>query len=212
MLVKSCPNLVELRLAEIGQLDDACLESISKLKKLVLLDLSSPGTTLSQEVVDKLLQKVGAGLVHLDLSDNPALEDELLLSIAKYCPKLRHLSLRGLHNLSDEAVAAFFDKLEQDRRPGLESIDLEKGDDLEGKALRSLIKHSGRSIENLSILGWRKVDPDAVSDLKKCSSLKNLNVGWCRTVTDYSLKDILDSCEQIESIKVWGECKLCGCD
>ncbi|ORX35761.1 DNA dependent ATPase [Kockovaella imperatae] len=204
IMAQYCPDLKELRLSEIGQLNDECLDALGSLKALTFLDLSSSGNPLSVASVDQLLERVGANLVHLDLSDNPSLGDETLESIAKHCPKLRHLRLRGLHDLSDDAVSAFFDTLSSQHHPGFETIDLEKGDSLEGKALRSLIAHSGRAIETLSLLGWRLVDAESVSGLQKCSMLKYLNLGWCRSVTDYCIKDILDSCTEIRLIKVWG--------
>ena len=204
ILVTACPNLTELRLTEIGQLDDDCLVPLSNLKKLKVLDLTSAGGDLSAAAIDRLLSTIGKSLTSLTLSDNASLGDEVLDCIAEHCPNLRHLGLRGLHDLSDDAVASFFKTLKKQSRPAMESIDLEKGDDLQGKALRALVSHSAPALQRLSLLGWRSVDADALVDLTKCSALKHLNLAWCRGVTDYSLKDVLASCEQIQTIVVWG--------
>ena len=204
-MVASCPNLKSLALAEIGQMDSEFLESIAKLTRLESLSISSPGTPISDEAVITLLEAIGENLTALDLSENSELGDEILPAIAKFCPKLQHLGLRNV-KLSDVAIKSYFETLSASKRPGFLSLDLEKGHDLSGASLRALIAHSGHTIENLSLVGWRNVDADAVSGLGACSQLRRLDLGWCRQVTDFTLKDIIDGCNNIREIKVWGEC------
>ena len=206
ILVQSCPKLVELRLAEFELLNDSCLDLLGRLKHLELLDLSSPGTSLTDGGVKELLQATGKNLISLDLSDNADLTDAALLSIAEHCPRLRHLALRNVVDLTDDGVASFFKRMRDKHRAGLETIDLEKGQDLKSKALRALVDHSGSTVERLSLMGWREVDTKSLDSLKRCDHLQELNLGWCRQVTDFSIKDVLDGCEAIKVIKVWGEC------
>ncbi|WVQ80246.1 hypothetical protein IAT38_002351 [Cryptococcus sp. DSM 104549] len=203
-LVKYCPNLTELRLQEVGQLNADCVEELQKLKKLRLLDLSSPAHSLSDGVVIDLLSAVGGTLESLNLSDNPELTDEVLLAIVEHCPCLRRLILRNAVELSDTGVAAFFDALSSAGRPGLERIDLEKGHDLQGQALQALLRHSGDSVEELSLHGWRDVDKEALEGLTKCGKLKTLDVGWCRRVDNFWVKDVLEGCGSLEQLRVWG--------
>lgn len=204
-LAKSCPNLKSLRLAEIGKLDSELLAPIAKLKKLQSLAVVSPGgTPIADDAVVSLLAAVGANLTSLDLSDNKELTDDVLKAIAKYCPKLTKLSLRNV-DLSDSALKQYFDTLSSSKQPGFTYLDLEKGHDLAGSCLRALTAHSGKTIENLSLVGWRHVEADAVSGLSTCPRLQNLDLGWCRNVTDFTLKDILDGCNSIRTIRVWGE-------
>ncbi|WVQ99556.1 hypothetical protein IAU59_006692 [Kwoniella sp. CBS 9459] len=204
VMVKSCPNITELRLAEVGQLDVDCISALHPLKKLKLLDLSFPGSTLSDESIIDLLAAVGSSIETLNLSDNPELTDAILPAIVKHCSRLQNLSLRNLVELTDEGVAAFFDTMQAQGRQGLTHIDLEKGHDLQDKALRALISHSGKTVEKLSLLGWRGVSKDQLNDLIKCGDLKEIDLGWCRDVTDFTIKDILDSCAKIEVVRVWG--------
>ena len=205
-LVSSCPNVTELRLAEIGPLNDELLKPLAKLKKLAILDLSSAGFPFGDDAVAALLSSSGKDLVSLNLSDNLELTDATLSAIATHCPRLRFLYLRNLVELTDDGVADFFVRLKKDGHPGFEVIDLEKGHDLKSKALLALVAHSGLTLEKLSILGWREVEKEALSGLTKCIHLKELNLGWCRQVTDFSIKDILDTCNSIKVIKVWGKC------
>ncbi|WVF71311.1 hypothetical protein IAT40_006114 [Kwoniella sp. CBS 6097] len=204
VLVKSCPNLTELRLAEVGQLDVDCVAALHPLKKLKSLDLSFPGSTLSDESIIDLLAATGNTIEVLNLSDNPELTDAILPAIAKHCPRLQSLSLRGLVELTDGGVAAFFGSMQAQGRPGLTHIDFEKGHDLQDKALRALINHSGKTIEKLSLLGWRSVSKEKLNDLAGCGQLKEVDLGWCRHVTDFTIKDILENCGNMEVIRVWG--------
>lgn len=203
-LVDNCPDLVELRLSEVGQMCDELVAPLAKLSKLESLDLSAPGTSLNDEAVIALLSSIGGNLKHLNLSDNTELTDDILPAILDHCTELRSLHLKNLA-LTDTAVAEFFTSLSSKGRHGLCVIDLEKGHDLGDAALKALIKHSGSTVENLSILGWRHASKGALEQLAKCSALRELNIGWCREVTDFVIKDILDGCEQLKVMRVWGE-------
>ncbi len=208
-LVKSCPNLTELRLAEIGLLNDESLGPLGSLKKLTYLDLSSAGSPLSDQAITTLLSVVGKNLVSLSLSDNPELTDVTLIAIAKHCPRLRSVYLRNVVELTDDGVAEFFAMMKTNGHPGLEVIDMEKGHDLKSKALQALVSHSGATVEKLSLLGWRDVEKEALNGLTKCKHLKELDIGWCRQVTDFSIEDVLEACDLITIIKVWGEHYRC---
>lgn len=205
-LVASCPDLSELRLAEVEKLNDDWLRSLGILTLLTKLDLSSPGTSLSDEGVGALLGQVGSNLTALNLSDNPDLTDSTLLTVSKHCPQLRELHMKHLVELTDDGVAGFFRVLRENEHPGLEIIDLEKGHALGSKALSSMIAHSGMTMRRLSVLGWREVEAEALSRLATCEHLQYLDLGWCRKVTDFVLRDIVEGCGEMREIKVWGTC------
>lgn len=204
-LVKLCPNITELRLAEIGQLDGDCLVAISHLRRLTLLDLSAPDSSLNDDDVIKLLSNVGATLQVLELSNNPELTDLTLSAIAQYCPCLVELRLRNLFELTNQGVAEFFTAYKESGHAGLSIIDLEKGHDLQDDALEALLSQSGNSVQTLNILGWRNVSARALENIAHIPVLRDLNLGWCRTLNDFALKEILVGCPAIESIRVWGE-------
>lgn len=208
VMVNSCPNLRVLKLDEIGKLDYTFLEPLAKLQNLEILAITLPGgPALSDDAVDRLLSSIGSKLTDLDLSFNSELDDEVLKAIAAHCPNLTRLSLRHV-DLTDEAVAAFFQERMKQHAPGFTHLDLEKGHELGSSALTALIEHSGKSIQSLSLMGWRNVSAQAVSQLAKCKRLENLDIGWCRHVTDFTMKDILEGCDAIKDIHVWGESSL----
>lgn len=206
VLVKECPNLRVLKLGEIGKLDSDFLVPIASLTKLESLAITSPGTPLSDDAMSNLFSSIGAHLTSLDLSYNSELGDDLLASIAEHCPKLKSLSLAHV-DLSDAAVAAFFRSLKSKRRPGLVHVDFEKGHDLAHASLSALIAHSGKTVRWLSLMGWRNVPADDVAKLASCPALAYLDLGWCRHVTDFTVKDLLDGCVALTYLRVWG-CNL----
>ncbi|GMK55267.1 hypothetical protein CspeluHIS016_0203230 [Cutaneotrichosporon spelunceum] len=204
VLANECPDLRVLKLDEIGQLNSDFLIPIASLKKLESLAIISPGgTPISDAAVDELLASIGENLTSLDLRNNPELSDETLISIAKHCPNLRHLSLAHIP-LSDAAVGRFFRDLKAKGWPGLVHIDLEKGHDLAHEALTALVAHSGSTVRWLSLLGWRNVPADDVAALADSHNLEYLDIGWCRHVTDFTLKDLLDGCPSLKNVRVWG--------
>lgn len=203
-LVKNCPNLTELRLSEIGKLDSGMLEELKPLERLRLLDISSPPDSLTDDAIINLLEAVGDSIEELNLADNFDLTDAILPAIVKYCPRLQSLCLRNLTELTDQGVTAFFGSLQAKGHQGLRCIDMEKGHELSDSALGALIAHSGETIEWLSLLGWREVALEALNALVKCKNLKYLDVGWCRAVNNFWVKDVLDGCNAIEQVRVWG--------
>lgn len=193
-LITHCPNLRHLRLEEIGKLEDSWLPLIAQIP-LLTLDISSPSIHLSDEnfVIPPTVQS-------LTLIDHHNLTDEILPTIAAL--PLHTLKLSLLPELSDQGVATLFKSL-----PSLTHVDLEKGHDLADGALTALVESSSSTLTTLSILGWREVSSEALGTLTRCIKLTHLNLGWCRQVTDFLLKDLLDSCPDIEVIYVWGELK-----
>lgn len=194
VMVESCPGIKELRLSEVGKLNDEFVPLLAKLP-LEHVDLSS--TSITDEGVEQLLDAVGSNLVSLNLSHCEALSDGTAESIVKHCPKLRRLALSNV-DLSDEAGAALFGALKN-----LTHVDMEKGHDLSDASLKALVDGSADTLESLSLLGWREASTAALSDLKRCTKLRHLDVGWCRQFTNFSLKDVLDHCP-VTRVNVWG--------
>ena len=194
VMVDSCPGIKELRLSEVGKLDDEWAPLLARLP-LEHVDLSS--TKITDEGVETLLSAVGANLISLNLSHCEALSDPTAESIAKHCKKLERLALSNV-DLSNEAGAALFAAIK-----GLTHVDMEKGHDLSDAALQALIDGSAGTLEELSILGWREVSSEKLGELRRCTQLRKLDVGWCRQFTNFGLKDVLDHCP-VRRVNVWG--------
>ena len=207
---------------EFGLLADDWLPIIGRLEKLESLDLSAPGhASLTDKPVTELLEKIGGGLDYLSLEDHIRLTDKVLLEgIAPHCPVIRRLNMTNVADytppqeddqyqktgISNEGVAAFFQAWKKNGHDGLFVAEFNLNHDLKEDALRALLDHSGRTLERLDIKGWRTVSEEALNEIgTKCPNLKYLNVGWCRMLTDFTMKEILDGCANIQTIKAWGE-------
>ncbi|KAI0669355.1 RNI-like protein [Trametes maxima] len=206
VLVESCPNLRELRLKELGKLSDDFLQEIKPLAgKLTHLDLSYPGTIdpLSEAALIDLLIHLGPSLEHLDLSGNENVTDAVLFrGVKPHAHALRSLVLANTPNLTDAGVAEFFGTWQAAR---LSTINMSRNQLLAGAALKALLGHSGSELTHLDINGWKDTDEDALKMIPKAAPhLMKLDVGFCRSVDDFLVKNLLKRCAKIQEIKVWG--------
>ena len=197
-----CPNLIELRLKEIGKLDDTFLPYISSFQRLEELDLSSPSASCSEDGLIALLEKLGGRLTCLDLSDHEELGDDFLKhGIQEYAPNLVSLRLDKLHALTDEGVATFF-------RAWLPStlrhLSMIRAHNVGEQALPALLDSAGSTLSTLNINAWGETTAEALSNIGEVRELRILDIGWNRAVDNFVIKAILDGCPKLEEIKCWG--------
>ena len=155
------------------------------------------------------MEAVGDNLTHLDLSGSVGLTDGLLFhGLQPFATRLTSLILSGLVELSDSAVAEFFSTWHADAelpKVSLVRIDLSRDHQLSGKALNALLDHSGKTLEHLNINGWKETPLEDLMRIGKSTpALKKLDIGWCREVDDWVVKEVINTCEHIEEIKVFG--------
>lgn len=211
-LADNCRHIKALRLKEIGKMDDSFLTEIKKFgEQLTYLDLSYPGISdsLTEEAVVDMLSTVCGTLTHLDLSNNRLLTNGVLLQGLKpYAKHLISLTLANVPELTDAGVADFFEAwntANSPPNPSLMELDLSRCHELGAAALKGLLKHSGPALTNLNINGWKAVSEEALRQIGvRCPELRKLDIGWCREVDDWVIKDLVENCEYLEEIKVWG--------
>ncbi|KAG8978502.1 hypothetical protein FRC05_010747 [Tulasnella sp. 425] len=204
MAEHTADTLTELRLAEVGQLNDEWLPHFEAFKNLTSLDLSFPSESLTDEPVIKLLSDLGQKLTLLDLSGHIALTDKVLTEgIAPHTGSLNTLIMPSLELLTDEGVAAFFSAFKQNRP--MRHIDFSRNHALSGAALSALLTHSGAVLEDLNINSWKETPNEILMGMAQyLPQLVNLDLGWCREVDDYAIKSILDGCPVLKSVKCHG--------
>jgi DNA repair protein RAD7 len=201
-LARYCPGITELRLKEIGKLDDTFLPHISSLRHLEQLDLSSPTISCSEDGLLGVLDARGAQLTHLDLSGHKELGDDFLQNgICVHAPRLVSLRLDNLSTLTDEGVAEFFRAWTP---AALSTLSLARAYDVGANALLALIECLRTTLSALNISAWRETTADALANIASARELRALDVGWNRAVDDFVVKAILDGCPKLEEIKCWG--------
>lgn len=197
-------TLTELKLREIGLMEDSWLSTMSAFTNLTLLDLSFPAKSLNDEPVIQLLQAIGASLSSLNLSENSELTDAVLLrGIRPHTGKLTSLSLSKVELLTDLCVEEFFKSYNSN--PALERINLSYNPNLSSNALTALLSHSGSALTELDINGWKATSNEVLLTLPEhASGLVKVDVGFCREVDDYVMKALLEGCEKITEIQCFG--------
>lgn len=206
-LAENFPNLQELRLAEIQQLDDDALKYLYGLKNLRLLDLSHAGIqgqNLTDDGIVPLLEKVGQNLETLVLNENEYLTDRTLLEgIRTNCPKIRHLGLRLLYEVLPSGVIGLFGDWKEN--PGLETLDISRCTEIDDKALQCIIEHSASTLVELDMNSVdRDITEQGIRALFGCEALRKLDIGFVRSLDDFLMKELLDKCGKLERLSVFG--------
>ncbi|KAF8061821.1 hypothetical protein FPV67DRAFT_297959 [Lyophyllum atratum] len=227
-LVEHCSGtLTDLRLREVGLMDDAFLQEMQKLENLTELDIANAGSSsnCSEEALKELLGAVGGTLRVLDLSKHALLSDSVLQGLAE-AQSLESLTLMNVPLLTDEGMAAFFSEW---KNPPLRIAELSRNHELGSEALGALLNHSGERLEVLGINGWGGVSEDALRMVGRLApELKKLDVGWVREVDDFVVKGWMEGegegegmvvdvpggkrkvrergrgCQRLREVKVWG--------
>jgi DNA repair protein RAD7 len=205
LIETSKDTLTQLRLKEVGQMSDEFLEELRTLKgRLTYLDISDPSNPCSDEAVISLLSDVGSALSTLDLSGHITLTDKVLEEgILVHCTSIETLGLRELPELTDKGMENFFSSWQNSP---LVSIDVSRNEMLATGTVRSILNHSGERLEVLNINGLKDAESEALKDIgEKAPRLKKIDVGFCRQVDDFVMKDIIEkSAGQLTEMKVWG--------
>ena len=212
--MENCTDIIDLRLKEIGHMNDYFLQRIKKLKKgLRHLDIADPTESCTDGEMISLMRLIGKSLTYLNVSKHSLLGDKFLSKgLQPYAKALQSLTLSFLPELTDEGVSKFFGAW---KNPPLKSLDISRNEVLGSLALKSLVKHSGEQLEELNINGWKDVDEPALKSIGLLGKhLKKLDVGWCRAVDDFLLKMWFEGelvhgvqesgCESLQEVKVWG--------
>ncbi|KAF8685238.1 RNI-like protein [Rhizoctonia solani] len=207
-LVHNCADsLTDLRLSNVGKLNDSWLPLLHRCTSLKRLELSYPGgdASLTSEPVVELLGAIGRGLEHLDLSGHPLLEDEVLINgVISHAPNLTSLAISSAPLLTDAGVAQFF--AEYNQKAGLEYLEMKNNPLLSSDSLRAFLDRSTSiAIRQLVINGWRETEEEACKLIpSSCPELRKLDIGFVRSVDDYLIKEVLEGCSKIEEISCFG--------
>ncbi|KAF8340365.1 uncharacterized protein EI90DRAFT_2054174 [Cantharellus anzutake] len=204
-LATRCQNsLVKLRLREFSKLTDEWLSVLASFRNLQSLDISYPATSVSEGALIRLLETIGGHLLHLDISGNEELGDPIIEDGLR--PHLRSLvTLKASHLplLTDDGVAGLFSRDGETPTvlPSLELIDLSRAPESSTGALTAILSHSGPTLRELNINGWKGASNEALTEIGTSAPLlKRLDIGWCRSADNFTVKSILDGCRNIQEI------------
>ncbi|KAF9244250.1 RNI-like protein [Melanogaster broomeanus] len=216
-LAKNCVKLEELQLKEIGQLNDAFVDPLCALPPLRLLNLSNPGIGIEESGWLQLLERHGSTLASFDPSWHEAFTDVVLeQGIRQYARVMSELKLEGLPSLTDEGVAHFFENWKQPAwDPSLPThpsmfLSLARSNALSSATLTALLTHSAPSLVSLNLNGLGSLSVESLGQLKDAAGLRWLDVGWCREMDDFIMKDVVSNMPNLGEVKLWGCSRVRG--
>ncbi|CAH7688019.1 hypothetical protein BY996DRAFT_6430154 [Phakopsora pachyrhizi] len=218
-LVDTCPNMVNLRLDDIGLLDDKMLDMISAagLKNLESLSISNAGISngatgesLTDQAVIRLLKSVGQSLEVLDISQNRNLTDSVLSEgIGSCCRRLRSLSISGLKEVNTEAVSHMFREFKRAEANSLESLDMSRCIRIGNEGLFEILEHSGKTLKYLNLNSVDEIREEGLQRLsKEANQMVELDVSFVRDVDDFVIKAFIEGMPKLKKLMVFGNNRI----
>lgn len=200
-LAKNCPNICELMLPGCKELNDSCIETVTRtlLKgKLEVLELSE-----IHLLTDLSLLAIGSGdcpkLRELLLVGCNMISGAGLLQVTQGCPNLTSLDIGYCYRILNDGrtlvtANAFPSNLLELTLHGVQ---------MSSELLIDLVEKLDY-IRELTLCGMKAVDDDSLE--KICSAagqtLRSLDLSGCAVLTDAGLSAISKQCQAIESLKV----------
>eukprot|EP00802_Teleaulax_amphioxeia_P011994 Tamp_12032.p1 GENE.Tamp_12032~~Tamp_12032.p1 ORF type:complete len:564 (-),score=141.49 Tamp_12032:162-1763(-) len=217
-------TLESLSLKNSTQLDSEALLHLAQLRKLKRLSLAGCRGA-SDVIVDMLADSCGATLEELDLSHLPdsgftaephhcRISDASLEAIACKCAKLQTLTLRNCDSISDRGLLV----LSEGACANLARLDLSRCKKVSDEGLVPLIaKCKSLSHVSLNSAGFVSFDEGTgeqthgITDrtlvaLRENSvkSLEELDVSWCRGISDEGLGHLVDNAYNLKALCLRG--------
>ncbi|CAD6885986.1 unnamed protein product [Tilletia laevis] len=204
-MVKMCPNITELGLAQIGKLDDRMLSPLAAYRNLTYLDISDPGVSgpgilaesLKDASVIELLSKVGGTLQTLNISGNDALTDAVITDgIAPNCHSLSSLACSGCDQISGKAFAHLWNGTVVEKAGG-KAKSGRSSNRMQANGHSASNGAAKTSLSRIDLSRVLLVDDDAVVALMEHSgpSLTHINLNSVDLITERGLGSIAKQCK-----------------
>lgn len=235
-LAQNCTKLEDLQLKEVGHLNDTFVEPLCALPPLKLLDLSHPGTSISEDGWLEILERHGPTLETFDPSWHEGFTAVVLENgLQRHARVVSELRLEGLTSLSDDGVAHFFEswdkpfgapdvedvedgesRMEVDDyatfrpNPPLRIVSLARNRALSSAAFTALLGHSAPSLVSLNLNGLGPISSESLGRLKDVVDVRWLDMSWCRELDDFIMQDIVANAPKLAEVRAWGCNRLRG--
>nr|XP_002127785.1 F-box/LRR-repeat protein 20 isoform X1 [Ciona intestinalis] len=220
----SCPNIECLTVEGCRNVDDACMNTISKLNRLTTLDIShcagvtDIGIQYLTNLSSSLLHFMGDGVLHMSdrgvchlvathtkletlVIDGEELNDVSIEAATRCLENLQTLHISFCNQLTDRSITALF------RKTRLKRLFMKKlSCEITTPVLKQLFLYDTlKYLVELTL-----TDCDAVVDstayviAERCPILKLLNLNWCCALTDEGIIRLTDTCRQLKRLHLVG--------
>lgn len=158
LLERRGSNLTLLKLSRLDGLDSEAIYGLIPQylapSKLEALELSYPHQAglIDDDLLIHILATTGDTIKSLNVDGCTMLTDNFLVEgVAKFCPVLESLSMKGLELITNEGMRDAFVELSEINYGGLLSIDLTKCTNVGNEGIEAVFKHSGKTLIDISI-------------------------------------------------------------
>ncbi|CAL9123147.1 unnamed protein product [Musa acuminata var. zebrina] len=193
-------NLTELYIDNCQKIDVMqilpALESMEHLKVLSVAGAS----TVCDTFISRLMHACGYNMRELVVADCQKLTTKSVRAIGANCPNLSLLDLQRLNQLNDLAL-----KYLANGCRSMTTLKLRQNQ-FSDEAIAAFLEASGGSLIELSLNSIAKVEHQtAIAVAHGChSNLQNLDLSFCRRLTDEALGFIVDNCSHLSILKLFG--------
>eukprot|EP01125_Pyxidicula_operculata_P000566 TRINITY_DN10572_c0_g1_i1.p1 TRINITY_DN10572_c0_g1~~TRINITY_DN10572_c0_g1_i1.p1 ORF type:complete len:446 (+),score=29.09 TRINITY_DN10572_c0_g1_i1:146-1339(+) len=190
---EKCSSLRDLSLGSCYHITDHGVQTIAKLEYLETLCLSDCGSVTNYSM-ERVIRQC-RNLRMLDLCKTHV-NDFTILTIHSFSSKLQILDVTGAISLANGPLITLIQKT-----PLLRIINLSFCTRVRDSVLHELGTHS-MHLQKLSINGCRLVSDVGVRSLTNCKEINEIQMSGVLGVSDYSILELLESCEYLEIINL----------
>ncbi|KAG8367173.1 hypothetical protein BUALT_Bualt16G0045100 [Buddleja alternifolia] len=174
------------------------LPALLKLENLEVLSLAGI-QTVTDDFVSEVVSVHGCRMKELILADCMELTDSSLEVIGHTCLGLRAIDLTNLCKLTDVSIGHLAN--------GCHAIQMIRlcRNVFSDEAVAAYLDVRGACLKDLSLNNIIQVsNHTALSLARNCKNLQNLDLSWCRNLTNEALGLIVDSCSSLQLVKLFG--------
>ncbi|GAB9464391.1 Rni-like protein [Globisporangium polare] len=192
-------QLHSLTLSECPQLDDAALSALLTMPRLRKLALNQM-ERLTDDFICELAKSL-PDLEELSLARCSQLSNAAVQAILENCRSLRVVDLSDLHLLTDEC----FEPIRAHGHP-LRRVTIRGCLGFTDAAIAHLASGASEYLEVLEMSSVAEATDASLMVLKEfCArSLRELDISFCRKMAEDALGVLVDECEALSSLKLWG--------
>ncbi|URE48866.1 transcription initiation factor [Musa troglodytarum] len=193
-------NLAELYIDNCQKIDVMqILPALETMEHLEVLSVAG-ASTVCDTFISRLMHACGYNMRELIVADCQKLTTKSVRAIGANCPNLCLLDLQRLNQLNDLAL-----KYLANGCRSMTTLKLRQNL-FSDEAIAAFLEASGGSLIELSLNSIAKVEHQtAIAVAYAChSNLQNLDLSFCRQLTDEALGFIVDNCSRLSILKLFG--------
>lgn len=196
-MAENLPELTRLSLNYAGAMTDESLNAIvANMKQLKSFTLDG-AYLITKEAWIKLFTTFGSQFEKLCVGSSVRVDKDVMNAIAQNCPKLKHLHLKYLPSIGDEALFLLTALTE------LESLEIELPEEAEihDGPIIEILNATGSTLRTLTITGGVELTAETTTAIKaSCHNLLSLDLTDSESIPAAAIVDLFNGWESNNSL------------